>query len=651
LATQTPAGRTGGSNAGKGYRDGRQVEANVKEVELLRSIAAGTGSSTGGDFLRNLVQHLAQAIGVRHSFVSVFEGRERLRTLAYWSNGQFVANVEYEVNGTPIEDVIRGQNCFFPNGVQEKYAPREKGIESYFGVPLKAQDGQVLGHLCAYDEAAQTPDPRIVHIFEIFAGRAAAELERSRTDKELREKEHQLRDLFEEAPIAYVHEAVDTRLIRANRAALRILGIKPEEVPFMYARTLIPDRPDAQRQLRGALESIGRGTETSGVVLELRRKDDGRQVFIQWWSKPDPSGTYTRTMFIDITDQILLQREQERLQAQNVYLREEIKSVHNFEEMVGSSHGLAGVLRDVQRVAPTDATVLIMGETGTGKELIARATHSASKRADKPFIKVNCAALPAGLVESELFGHERGAFSGAIQRRIGRFELANGGTIFLDEIGEVSSDIQIKLLRVLQEQEFERIGGNQTIKSDVRVIAATNRDLPMAVASGAFRADLFYRLNVFPVKLPPLRDRAEDIPLLAQFFVQRYASKVGRQINTIEGKTIDRLLRYDWPGNVRELENIVQRALILNSTPVLSIGEDILPLARQAAGRAPPTRAVARTTDLDSVQREHILTTLRQSDWVVEGKLGAAVKLGMKPATLRHRMKKLGISRPSESAG
>ena len=621
---------------------GARFEANLNEIELLRSIAAGTGSSTGDDFLRNLVRHLAEAIGVRHSFVSVFEGRERLRTLAYWSNGQFVANVECDVTGTPCEDVIRGHNCFVPSGVQEKYA-REKGIESYFGVPLKAQNGQVLGHLCAYDEAPQT-DPRILYVFEIFAGRAVAELERLRTDKELREKEDQLRDLFEEAPIAYVHEGLDTRFIHANRAALRILGVKPEEVPSMYGRSLIPDTPDAQRQLKLAFESVGRGIDTSGVVLELRRKDDGRQVFIQWWSKPDPSGTYTRTMFVDITNQILLEREKERLQAQNIYLQEEIKSVHNFEEIVGASAGLVGVLRDVQRVAPTDATVLIMGETGTGKELIARATHSASRRADKPFIKINCAALPAGLIESELFGHERGAFSGAIQRRIGRFELANGGTIFLDEIGEVSNDIQVKLLRVLQEQEFERIGGNQTIKSDVRVIAATNRDLPNAVANGAFRADLFYRLNVFPVNMPPLRDRAEDIPLLTQFFVQKYAPKVGRQVSTIEGKTIDRLLRYDWPGNIRELENIVQRALILSSAPVLSIGEDVLAPTTQA-------RVVPRTADFESVQREHIVTTLRQTDWVVEGKLGAAVKLGMKPATLRYRMRKLGISRPSASAG
>jgi PAS domain S-box-containing protein len=632
-------------------------QADAHEIELLRSIVEATASSTGDDFLRNLVRGLAEAVGMRHSFISDFQRGELLRTLAFWSNGQFAANMEFVLRGTPCEEVLGGRDCFIPSGVQAKYAPREKGIESYFGVPLKARNGAVLGHLCAFDEAPRAADPRTLYLFQIFAARAAAELERLRTDKELRESEDRLRDLFEEAPIAYVHEGIDTHFIRANRAALRILGVKPEEVPSTYGRTLIPDTPDAQRRVKAALESVGRGTDTGGAVLELRRKDDGRPIFIQWWSKPDPSGTYTRTMFIDITDRILLEREQERLQAQNVYLQEEIKSVHNFEEIVGSSRGLVGVLRDVRRVAPTDATVLILGETGTGKELIARAIHSAGNRADKPFIKINCAALPAGLIESELFGHERGAFSGAIQRRIGRFELANGGTIFLDEIGEVSVDVQVKLLRVLQEHEFERIGGNQTIKCDVRVIAATNRDLPNAVASGAFRADLFYRLNVFPVKLPPLRERGEDIPLLVQFFVQKYAPKVGRQLSGIEGKTIDRLLRYDWPGNIRELENIVERALILNSTPLLSIGEDVLPVTTHAAVRGSPTRPVAPeqdrnadpggAVDLDSIQREHILTTLRQADWVVEGRLGAAVKLGMKPATLRHRMKKLGISRPS----
>ena len=635
--------------------------ASLKEIELLRSIVEGTAASIGADFLRNLVRRLAEAIGMHHCFVSEFQGGVSLRTLAFWSDGQFAANIEYELAGTPCEEVVGGKDCFIPSGVQAKYAPREQGIEAYFGVPLRAQNGRVLGHLAVFDEAPRPPDPRSLYLLQIFAGRAAAELERLRTEQELRESEDRLRDLFEEAPIAYVHEGLDSRFIRANRAALRILGVKPEEVASMYGRSLVPNTADAQRRLKEAFESVGRGTDTSGVVLELRRKDDGRPIFIQWWSKPDPSGTYTRTMFVDITDRILLEREQERLQAQNIYLREEIKAVHNFEEIIGSSAGLLNVLRDVQLVAPTDATVLILGETGTGKELIARAIHSASNRSDKPFIKINCAALPAGLIESELFGHERGAFSGAIQRRVGRFELANGGTIFLDEIGEVSLEVQVKLLRVLQEREFERIGGNQTIKCDVRVIAASNRDLPGAFAAGSFRADLFYRLNVFPVKLPPLRDRAGDIPLLVQFFVQKYGPKVGRQVTAVDGATVERLIRYEWPGNIRELENIVERALILATTSVFVVGEDVLPVASPAVARVLSSRATGGTlvrsaaepadaTDLDSVQREHILSTLQQTDWVVEGKQGAAVKLGMKPATLRHRMKKLGIARPADSA-
>ena len=357
-------------------------------------------------------------------------------------------------------------------------------------------------------------------------------------------------------------------------------------------------------------------------------------------------------MLIDITERVLLEQEQARLTAQNLYLLEELKSVHNFEEIIGASAGLMKVMDQVRKVAPTDASVLITGETGTGKELIARALHSAGPRADKPFIKVNCAALPEGLVESELFGHERGAFSGAIQRRIGRFELAHTGSIFLDEIGELSLDMQVKLLRVLQEREFERIGGSQTIKTDVRVIAATNRDLPKHVADGQFRADLFYRLNVFPIVIPPLRDRKADIPLLTHFFVQKYASKIGRRIESVDAGALHRLVDYHWPGNIRELENIIERSLILNDSPVLAVEAEFLtglatkaPATPAAIPTATPGAATAPGNDLDSVQREHILGALRATQWVIEGERGAAVRLGLKSATLRHRMKKLGISR------
>jgi PAS domain S-box-containing protein len=630
----------------------------VSEIELLRSVVEGTAHSTGDDFLRNLVRRVAEAMGVHHAFVSELLPQQRIRTLAFWSNGSIVDNIEYDLPGTPCQEVIGGNICHIPSGVQRIYAPREAGIESYLGVALKSQSGEVLGHLCAFDEEPMPDEPRLLFILQIFAARAGAELERLRVEQQLRASEDRFRDLFDEAPIAYVHEGLDTRFIRANRAALRILGVKADEVPVTYGRSLIPETPEAQRRLKEAFESVGRGTDTSGVVLELRRKEDGRQIFIQWWSKPAPDGTYTRTMFVDITDRIRMEQEQQRLQAQNVYLREEIKSVHNFEEIVGASAGLVSVLKDVRRVAPTDATVLILGETGTGKELIARAIHSSSNRADKPFIKINCAVLPAGLVESELFGHERGAFSGAIQRRIGRFELAHGGTIFLDEIGDVSGDVQLKLLRVLQEREFERIGGNQTIRSDVRVIAATNRDLPKAIAAGSFRSDLFFRLNVFPVNVPPLRARAEDIPLLVRFFVQKYGSKIGRRVESIEASAMDRLTRYPWPGNIRELENIVERALILSNSTTLCIDADVLgdtglpaPAADAQVPHEDHAAASGGAADLNSVQRDHILSTLRSANWVVEGESGAALRLGMKPATLRHRMKKLGISRVSDPAG
>jgi transcriptional regulator with GAF, ATPase, and Fis domain len=299
------------------------------------------------------------------------------------------------------------------------------------------------------------------------------------------------------------------------------------------------------------------------------------------------------------------------------------------------------VLDKVSRVAATDATVLISGETGTGKELIARAIHSNSRRAAKPLIKVNCAALPAGLVESELFGHEKGAFTGAIARRIGRFELADGGTLFLDEIGELPLETQAKLLRVLQEHEFERVGGGTAIPFDVRIIAATNRDLIKAVGEKAFREDLYYRLSVFPVPLPPLRERAVDIPLLVRLLVDRLAARVGKRIEGVSQETMRRLSAYRWPGNVRELENVLERAIILATGPILDFAID---------GTHPPVLAAAddpSLSTLEDVERRHLLAVLGQTNWVIEGPRGAARTLGLHPNTLRSRMKKLGIVRSS----
>ena len=330
----------------------------------------------------------------------------------------------------------------------------------------------------------------------------------------------------------------------------------------------------------------------------------------------------------------------DKLAEERVYLRDEVRTERNFEEVVGKSTVLRRVLRNVETVAPTDSTVLIYGETGTGKELIARAIHNLSPRRSKAFVKLNCAAIPTGLLESELFGHEKGAFTGAIAQRIGRFELADGGTIFLDEVGEIPLDLQTKLLRVLQEREFERLGSGRTLRTDARLIAATNRDLAALVEEKRFRADLFYRLNVFPVHMPPLHERPEDIPLLVRHFVEHYARRMKRAIETIPSETMEVLTRYRWPGNVRELQNLMERAVILSPGPVLHVPLGDLDV-RATAGQP---RGPAQT--LEEAERAHIVATLTDTNWVVAGARGAAVRLGMNRSTLQFRMKKLGIMRP-----
>lgn len=340
-----------------------------------------------------------------------------------------------------------------------------------------------------------------------------------------------------------------------------------------------------------------------------------------------------------------LAREQERvraLESQVYFLQEAINQNYNLEEMVGVSPTFKQVMRDVEKVAPSDATVLITGETGTGKELIARAIHSRSARRTRPIITVNCAALPSGLVESELFGHEKGAFTGAVQRKLGRFELANGATIFLDEIGELPLDTQAKFLRVLQQGEFERVGGTQTIKVDARVLAATNRPLAQLVEEGKFRSDLFYRLNVFPINIPPLRERGEDIVLLTNYFAQKFRARFKKNITSISQASLDRLRNYSWPGNVRELEHIVERAVLLSEGDVLTID---LPLVREAAASSSVSAANAprRLVTLDELERDYIEQVLRHTGGMIAGKGGAADLLGLPASTLRSRMKKLGV--------
>ena len=331
-------------------------------------------------------------------------------------------------------------------------------------------------------------------------------------------------------------------------------------------------------------------------------------------------------------------RLKDRVEAENVYLVEEIKTQHGFEEIVGQTAALKRVLSRIEQVAGTDTTVLITGETGTGKELIARAIHNHSPRRERALVSINCGAISPGLVESELFGHEKGAFTGAVNRKIGRFELADGGTIFLDEIGDLPLDLQVKLLRVLQEGEIERVGGTRSIKVNVRVIAATHQDIPLAIEERRFRPDLYYRLNVFPIHTPALRERRPDIPLLVRHFVLKYSTRMGKPIENIPKQALETLTAYDWPGNIRELANILERSVIVSRGTTLELGDWLTPAQRQPVG--------VETRTLEEAERVHILEALEKTKWRVSGPSGAAIRLGLKPTTLESRMKKLGITRP-----
>jgi formate hydrogenlyase transcriptional activator len=468
--------------------------------------------------------------------------------------------------------------------------------------------------------------------------------DRKRAEEKLRQDERELRRITEAIaePIGVL--APDGSTLYANQMMLNYVGLSLEDIKAddRPAEILHPD--DLERTRDERQRGLSRG-EPFQVEQRLRRKDGQYRWFLAHFNPlRDDEGRIIRwyATGIDIEDR---KRAEEKVQKENVALREEIDRSSMFEEIVGSSQALRKVLAQAARVAPMDSTVLILGETGTGKELIARAIHKRSKRSGRAFIRVDCAAIPASLIASELFGHEKGAFTGALQRHLGRFELANGGTIFLDEIGELPAETQSALLRVLQEREFERVGGSQPISVDVRVLAATNRDLKAAVAAGTFREDLFYRLNVFPIQVPPLRQRADDIPPLVEYLIDRYAKKAGKKIRKIEKKTLELFQTYKWPGNVRELQNVVERAVILCDDDTFSVDETWLIQESPREPRplsAPPTRLLRLDEDQE---REMIEAALAESKGRVAGPFGAAGKLGIPRQTLESKIVNLGINK------
>src|SRR5579862_2529877 len=463
--------------------------------------------------------------------------------------------------------------------------------------------------------------------------------DRKRAETKLLADEREFRRITDAIPQTIVVLDQSGNALYANQEMLDYTGLSMEDVVAsdFRARTYHPEDLDRVREERNA--GLARGLPFE-VEQRARRKDGQyRWLLLRYNPFHDEQGRLLRwyATGTDIDDR---KRAEDRTRNENIALREDIVRSSMFEEIVGSSEPLRKVLDQVSKVAPTDSTALVLGETGTGKELIARAIHNRSNRSNRAFIRVNCAAIPSSLIASELFGHEKGSFTGATQRRLGRFESADGGTIFLDEVGDLPAETQVALLRVLQEREFERVGGTQPVSVDVRVIAATNRDLASAVAEGKFRQDLFYRLNVFPIRLPALRERISDISLLVGYLIDRYAQKVGRKIRNIDTKTMDLFHAYDWPGNIRELQNVVERALILSEGETFFVDETWLT-------RATPRLATASVlaTDLADREKAMIENALREAKGLVSGPVGAAAKLGLPRQTLESKIRKLGINR------
>jgi formate hydrogenlyase transcriptional activator len=460
-----------------------------------------------------------------------------------------------------------------------------------------------------------------------------------RAQAALRQDEQELRRILDAIPQNIVVLSPDGTAVSANRTTLEYTGLTMDEVraPDFRARVFHPEDVTRLREERG--RALARGLPFENEQRARRKDGQYRWFLVQYNPLRDDQGNVLRwyATGTDIDDR---KRGELRLESENLVLREDIDASSMFEEIVGSSEALKRVLAEVSRVAPVDSTVLISGETGTGKELVARAIHKRSGRADRAFIRVNCAAIPPSLIASELFGHEKGAFTGATQRRLGRFEAADGGTIFLDEVGDLPAETQVTLLRVLQEREFERIGGTATIGVDVRVLAATNRDLKVAVAHGAFREDLYYRLNVVPIRLPPLRERLDDLPLLVDYLVQRYAAKAGKRFSRVTRPTLDLFRSYSWPGNVRELQNVIERAVVLSDGETFLVDESWLTGDFQR-----PRSVSAPLSTVADRERELIEAALAQSGGRIAGPSGAAAKLGIPRQTLDSKIKVFGIDK------
>src|SRR5882762_9791057 len=523
----------------------------------------------------------------------------------------------------------------------------QTGLRAAWSSPIISHDGKVLGAFGMYNREVRHPSPAEMQLIEYASRIAGIAIERDRSKsaltlafEKIKKSETELREIVDVIPQAIAVLDPDGNVLYVNEWLLDYSGMSADEVLSRDFHSRLFHAEDVARWQHEGRDSLARALPFEDEQRALGKDGKYRWFLIRYSPLHDEQGHILRwyATGTDIEDR---KRAEERIRNENLALREEIDRSSMHEEIVGSSQVLRSVISQAGKVAPTDSTVLIFGETGTGKELIARAIHNRSKRSTRAFIRVNCAAIPPSLIASELFGHERGSFTGALQRRLGRFESADGGTLFLDEVGELPPETQVALLRVLQEREFERVGGNQPIPVDVRVLTATNKDLSTAVAEGSFRKDLFYRLNVFPVQVPALRDRVDDIPLLVEYLVDRYAKKAGKRIRSISKDTLSLFRGYGWPGNIRELQNVIERAVILCDGEVFCVDPSWL----VAASPNPATPTIPLVLDLAEREKVMIENALREAGGLISGPTGAAAKLRLPRQTLESKIRKLGIDR------
>ncbi|MDR4459107.1 MAG: sigma 54-interacting transcriptional regulator [Nitrospirales bacterium] len=633
---------------------------NLNEETALRTILEGTATVTGERFFEALVENLAKALDTHAAWVTeYFPDSRRLKALAFYLDGTFLENWEMDIANTPCEHVIeQARLIHFPDNLLNLFPidPDIIGMKaaSYMGLPLTDSVGNILGHLAVMDTRPMPAEPRVQTIFRIFASRASAELQRLQAESATREREQKLRRFLDSAMDAIIELDEELRVTRINPAAEKVFQCKATHLFGKNFSHSLPQK-DSEK-LRLLIQDLNtkpvgqRSLWISGGFKALRT--DGSEFPAEaTLSQFHMEGRVYYTLILrNVNERLEAEQKIRSLTIETEFLKEELHELQHFGEILGNSPALMRVIRDIQQVADTEATVLITGETGTGKEVMARAIHANSRRHDHPFIKVNCAAIPATLIESEFFGHEQGAFTGATKKREGRFTLANSGTIFLDEIGELPLDLQGKLLRVLQEGEFEPVGSSQTKKVNVRVLAATNRDLQKEAQEGIFREDLYYRLNVFPIPLPPLRERGEDVVLLANTFVQHFVQRIGRTVAPLSPDALRRLTAYHWPGNVRELQNVIERAVITAKNGQLNLDRALPDVEERRSSPHKPLKHESPTSirtlqELQDLERQNILLALEQSSWKVSGEQGAAKLLGMNASTLASRMKALGITR------